>query len=250
MKCIILAAGYATRLYPVTENFPKPLLEVQGRSILDRLTDDLKNVPQIEEMIVVSNHKFYHHFLQWKESVEAPFRLTVIDDGSTDNDNRLGAVKDIAFAIENQNIKEDILVMAGDNLLDFSVKGFVDFYLQKKAACIMCHYEPSVEKLHRTGVAILDQDNRVLLMQEKPAEPQSHWAVPPFYIYPGSDLEYILEGIASGECSMDAPGSFIAWFCQKAAVYAYPMPGKRYDIGDMASYQEIQMTFREISVTK
>ena len=246
MKCIILAAGYATRLYPLTENFPKPLLDVQGRSIMDWLIEDLKNVNQIDEVIVVSNHKFYQQFRQWSNALNTPFTVTVIDDGSTTNDNRLGAVKDIAFAIDNCCIKDDVLVMAGDNLLDFSIKGFVDFYEEKKSACIMRHYEPSMEKLRRTGVAVIDEGSKVLQMQEKPAEPQSHWAVPPFYIYPHSDLKYILDGIVSEECGTDAPGSFIAWFCKKAEVYAYLMPGKRYDIGDMASYRDIQETFKKL----
>lgn len=242
MKCIILAAGYATRLYPLTENFPKPLLKVQGKSILDWLLKDLETIPQIDEIYVVSNHRFYQHFLRWKDALDSCVNVTIVDDGSTTNDNRLGAVRDIGFVIRQCRIEDDILVMAGDNLLDFSVRGFVDFFEEKAAACIMRHYEPSVEKLRRTGVATVDTDSKVLQMQEKPREPQSSWAVPPFYIYPRRDLQYILEGIASGECGTDAPGSFIAWFCQRAEVYAWPMPGKRYDIGDMESYRAIQNT--------
>lgn len=245
MKCIILAAGYATRLYPLTENFPKPLLEVQGKSILEWLVKDVETIEQIDEVIIVSNHKFYQHFLLWKSTLDTRLAVTVIDDGSTTNDNRLGAVRDIGFAVEKCCIEEDILVMAGDNLLDFSIKGFVDFYNRKKAACIMRHYEPSVERLRRTGVAVVDEDNRVLLMQEKPREPQSNWAVPPFYIYPYGDLKYVLECINSKLCSVDAPGSFIAWFCQKADVYAYLMPGKRYDIGNMDSYQYVRNVYKK-----
>lgn len=244
MKCIILAAGYATRLYPLTENFPKPLLDVQGKSILEWLVKDVETVDRIEEVIIVSNHKFYPHFSQWQNALDTRLAVTVIDDGSTTNDNRLGAVRDIGFAVENCHIEEDILVMAGDNLLDFSVKGFVDFYDEKKAACIMRHYEPSVERLRRTGVAMVDEDSRVLSMQEKPEVPQSNWAVPPFYIYPYRDLNYILEGINSGSCSIDAPGSFVAWFCQKTDVYAYLMPGKRYNIGDLNSYKYVQSIYR------
>lgn len=243
MKCIILAAGYATRLYPLTENFPKPLLDVQGKSILEWLVKDVETIEQIDEVIIVSNHKFYQHFLLWKSTLDTRLTVTVIDDGSTTNDNRLGAVRDIGFAVEKCCIEEDILVMAGDNLLDFSIKGFVDFYNRKKAACIMRHYEPSVERLRRTGVAVVDEDSRVLLMQEKPRQPQSNWAVPPFYIYPYGDLKYVLEGINSKLCGIDAPGSFIAWFCQKADVYAYLMPGKRYDIGNMDSYQYVQSIY-------
>lgn len=240
MKCIILAAGYATRLYPLTENFPKPLLDIQGKSILEWLLDDIQTIPLINEVVIVSNHKFYEKFLLWKDSLNTRLTVTVIDDGSTTNENRLGAVKDIGFAIEKCKIKDDVLIMAGDNLLDFSVRGFIDFFREKNASCIMCHYEPSVDRLRRTGVAVIDKNSKVLQMQEKPQEPLSNWAVPPFYIYPRKDLHYILEGIASNVCGTDAPGSLIAWFCQKADVYAYPMPGKRYDIGNTESYLEIQ----------
>lgn len=244
MKCIILAAGYATRLYPLTENFPKPLLEVQGKSILEWLLRDLETVPQVNEVIIVSNHKFYQHFLHWKDAMESCLNITIIDDGSTANDNRLGAVRDIGVAVEQCHIEDDILVMAGDNLLDFSVNGFIEFYTEKKASCIMRHCEPSIERLRRTGVAVVDENSKVLQMQEKPQEPQSCWAVPPFYIYPHSDIKYISEGIASKACTTDSPGSFISWFCQRATVYAYLMPGNRYDIGDMESYREIQNTYK------
>ena len=244
MKCIILAAGYATRLYPLTENFPKPLLDVQGKSILKWLVEDVETVSQIDEIIVVSNHKFCEQFMTWKDTLKTRLPITIIDDGSTTNDDRLGAVSDIGFAIEKCCIDDDILVMAGDNLLDFSIKGFVDFYNEKKAACVMRHYEPSVEKLRRTGVAIVDDNSKVLQMQEKPRNPRSNWAVPPFYIYPRRDLKYILESITSEACGTDSPGSFIAWFCQKAEIYAYLMPGNRYDIGNMESYEKIQSMYK------
>lgn len=244
MKCIILAAGYATRLYPLTRDFPKPLLDVQGKSILEWLVKDVETIAQIDEIIIVSNHKFYQQFLLWKDALHSRVAVTIVDDGSTSNDNRLGAVRDIGFAIEECGIEDDLLVMAGDNLLGFSIKGFAEFYNEKKAACIMCHYEPSIEKLRRTGVAIVDKNGKVLSMQEKPEEPQSNWAVPPFYIYPSDNLNYIMEGIKSRSCSVDAPGSFIAWLCQKVDVYAYPMPGKRYDIGNMESYKYVQSSYK------
>lgn len=136
MKCIVLAAGYATRLYPLTENFPKPLLEVKGKSILDWLLEDVQSTNMVDEVIVVSNHKFYDIFTEWADKAKnrlSGMKLTILDDGSTDNDNRLGAVKDIAFAINecnlagaDKNVCEDgVLVLAGDNLLDFSIKDFL-----------------------------------------------------------------------------------------------------------------------------
>lgn len=186
MKCIVLAAGYATRLYPLTENFPKPLLEVKGKSILDWLLEDVQSTNMVDEVIVVSNHKFYDIFTEWADKAKnrlSGMKLTILDDGSTDNDNRLGAVKDIAFAINecnltgaDKNVCEDgVLVLAGDNLLDFSIKGFLDFYKEKNATCIMRHYEPSLEKLQRTGVVEVDSSDKVISMEEKPKEPKSNW---------------------------------------------------------------------------
>ncbi len=151
MICLILAAGYATRLHPLTENFPKPLLDVQGRTVLDWLLSDVDRIEGIGKYVVVSNHKFFDHFTAWQESCSLSHPVVVLDDGSTDNSNRLGAVRDILFAIEEQEIEEDLLVLAGDNLLDFSLSGFVSYFKEKHSTCIMRHYEPSLAALQRTG---------------------------------------------------------------------------------------------------
>lgn len=243
MKCLVLAAGYATRLYPLTENFPKPLLDVNGKSILTWLLEDLNAISDIDEFIIVSNHKFSAQFEQWVRTFDSDKNITVADDGSTHNENRLGAVRDIAFAIQKFNINDDLMVIAGDNLVDFSFSGFVRFFNEKKATCIMRHYEPETSRLSKTGVALVDDDDRVLRMWEKPARPATNWAVPPFYIYIKNDLSRIVEGATSGQCPVDAPGSFISWLCGQCAVYAYPMPGARYDIGDMKSYTEVKKIY-------
>lgn len=243
MKCIILAAGYATRLYPLTENFPKPLLDVKGKAIIDWLIEDLDSLGEISEFIIVSNHKFMEHFEKWQKDCDYHAQVTVIDDGTTDNANRLGAVKDIVYAIESCDVKDDIVVLAGDNLTDFSLKGFVDYFKSKQSTCIMRHYEPEVEKLRRTGVITIDENDKVLAMQEKPAEPMSHWAVPPFYIYGAEDLDKIKQAVNEQVCNVDAPGDFIAWMCTQSDVYAYEMPGGRYDIGNLESYRKIQETY-------
>lgn len=250
MKCMILAAGYATRLYPLTKDFPKPLLEVKDKTIMNWLMEDIVKIDGLDEVIVVSNHRFADIFMDWKNKVkknglvESDVKITILDDGSTANENRLGAVRDIAYAIEQCHIKDDILVMAGDNLLDFSITGFVDFYWEKQATCIMRHFEDSLEKLQRTGVVEIDENSKVLSMQEKPKEPRSTWAVPPFYIYRKEDLNQILEGVASGEVNVDAPGGFIEWFCKGNTVYAYEMPGKRYDIGNLESLEWIRKNYK------
>lgn len=240
MKCVILAAGYATRLYPLTENFPKPLLEVAGKPILDWLIDDMDQTGLIDEYIIISNHKFASIFEDWSKG-----RYTIVDDGTTSNDNRLGAVKDIQFAIEQLQLDDDLLVMAGDNLLDFSLEGFIRYAKEKDATCVMRYYEPDEARLHKSGVAEIDADGRLLSMEEKPACPKSHWCVPAFYYYTREDAHLIRKGIENG-CGTDAPGSFIAWLCGQTRVYAWEMPGRRYDIGNLASYEEVKETFGEL----
>ncbi len=230
MKCIIVAAGYATRLYPLTENFPKPLLEVKGKPILDWLIQDIEE--DIEEFIVVTNHKFYDHFLKWAQGK----KVRVIDDGTSSNETRLGAVRDIELAAKD--VECDCLVMAGDNLLDFSLKGFVDYALRKDTSCVMCHEENSLKALQKTAVITIDENELITSYEEKPAEPKGNLAVPPFYFYKLKDLKRITEALADG-CGYDAPGSFAAWLSQKTPMHAYRMPGKRYDIGDLESYERV-----------
>ena len=212
MKCLILAAGYATRLYPLTENFPKPLLEVGGKPILDWLIDDLEKTGRITEYIVVSNHKFAPIFEKWAAGHAHAGKLSVVDDGTSSNETRLGAVKDIELGIRARGISDDLLVMAGDNLLSFSLKEFLDYAQEKGTTCIMRYYEPDLNKLHKTGVAEVDENGLILSMEEKPADPKSHWCCPPFYLYRKDDLKLVDIGIAEG-CGTDAPGSFIDWLC-------------------------------------
>ena len=244
MKHIVLAAGYATRLYPITENFPKPLLEIGGSTILDRMLEDVDAIEDVDGHIIVSNHKFISIFREWLEGARLRYRkpITLIDDGSTDNEHRIGAVKDLILALDECGVEDDILVAAADNVLDFSFSGFVDYFQQKQTSLIMCHYEPSVMALQKTGVVTLDADNRVLQMEEKPREPKSHWAVPPFYLYRREELGLIRSAIDNG-CKYDAPGNLAHFLTTRTTLHAYEMPGHRYDIGDVASYERIKAQF-------
>ena len=244
MKCLILAAGYATRLYPLTENFPKPLLKVQGKAILDWLIEDMDRSGVIDEYVVISNHKFAHHFDAW--AAEKKQKVTVVDDGTESNETRLGAVRDIQFAMDARNIREDVLVMAGDNLLDFSLTAFIDYALEKKTSCIMRYYEASEARLKRSGVVTLEESDKVIALEEKPREPKSSWCCPAFYYYTAQDAARLAEGIADG-CHTDAPGSYVAWLCTKSTIHAMEMPGSRYDIGNLQSYEAVQKTYRGIT---
>ncbi|MBQ9892285.1 MAG: nucleotidyltransferase family protein [Bacteroidales bacterium] len=242
MKCVVLAAGYATRLYPLTENFPKPLLEVAGRPILDHLLDDIESSGLVDGYVVVSNHKFAGHFQEWASGHRLSGKITVLDDGTTSNETRLGAVKDIVFAVEKLRLEGDLLVIAGDNLLSFSLSRFIEAALSRKASCVMRYYEPDLAKLCKAGVAEVAEDGLILSMEEKPSRPRSNWCLPQFYYYTASDAALIARAVEDG-CGTDAPGSLVAWMASHSKVYAWEMPGPRYDIGDLESYRRVQEIF-------
>ena len=244
MKCLILAAGYATRLYPLTENFPKPLLKVGEKSILDWLVDDLVETTDIDEFVVISNHKIATHFEEWKNSKEKTrfYEITVIDDGTSTNESRLGAVKDIQLAVEKLKLTDDLLVMAGDNVLDFSLSKFVEFAKKKGTSCVMCHEENELKKQQKTAIITVNKNDLITFYEEKPKEPKGNLAVPPFYCYRSVDVKRIQEALDSG-CGYDAPGSFAAWLSKQTPMHAYKMPGKRYDIGDINSYEYVKSVF-------
>jgi len=281
MKCVVIAAGYATRLGELTKNFPKPLLKIGENTILGRMLDDIDQIPEIDEHIIITNHKFAPIFEDWvkantnlsndtnkkiseisairvqKENFNSCSKykkpITVVDDGTETNDTRLGAVCDLIMAINGgmvpgveklsivnsqlSIINDDLLVVAADNLLFFSFQEFVDFAKSKGTSCIMCHEQPSIEKLQRTGVVELDENNRVLGMEEKPEHPKSHWAVPPFYIYRKEDLDLVRHSVENG-CGKDAPGNLAHYMVEHTTMHAWPMSAGRFDIGSLDTYYE------------
>jgi len=253
MKNIVIAAGYATRLYPLTKNFPKPLLKVGEKSILERLLNDVDRIEEITEHIIVTNHKFSSIFSEWAAKMSFAKPVRIIDDGTETNETRLGAVRDLLLAVtgnmngcKSKDLKsdslDDYMVLAADNILDFSLQGFVDYFKEKNSSVIMCHHESEMKKLQRTGVIAVDDQMRVLEMQEKPLVPVSNWAVPPFYIYKKEDLPLICESVFNG-CAFDAPGNLAHYLVEHTVVHAWPMPGKRFDIGSLDSYEEAQRLF-------
>ncbi len=244
MKCLILAAGYATRLYPLTENFPKPLLTVGEKTILDHLVDDIDSSGDVDEYVVISNHKYACHFNDWAKTKSQ--KITVVDDGTDTNETRLGAVKDIQFAIEKLGLDSDMLVIAGDNVLDFSLTKFISYAKAKNTSCIMRYFEPEHKKLVKCGVVTIDGNDKVLGMTEKSPTPATNWCCPPFYYYTKEDAKLVETGIKEG-CGTDAPGSFIAWLCGKTEVHAMEMPGSRYDIGNLESYEKVKAEYKGIT---
>lgn len=242
---MILAAGYATRLYPLTQNFPKPLLKVGEKTILDWLLDDIDSSGKISEFVLISNHKFAPMFEDW--AMDKPYAVTVVDDMTSSNETRLGAVCDMEYAIKSLEIDDDILVIAGDNVLDFSLTKFIDYAEEKGSSAVMRYSEESVAKLQKCGVLSISEDDLVTDMEEKPATPKSHWCCPPFYYYKASDASRISEAISEG-CGTDAPGSLVMWMCKHSPVHAMEMPGPRYDVGNLESYEKIKLEYKGISL--
>ena len=237
MKNIVIAAGYATRLGELTRNFPKPLLQIGSSTILGRLLDDIDQIDAIDEHVIVTNHKFAPIFKQWAATRHYTKPLTIVDDGTETNETRLGAVCDLLLAMERLQLDDDLLVVAADNLLFFSFSEFVDFARAKNTSCIMCHEQPSVERLQCTGVVELDADMRVLGMEEKPQHPKSHWAVPPFYIYLKKDLDLVRHAVENG-CGKDAPGNLAHYMVGHTVMHAWPMSAGRFDIGSLDTYHQ------------
>jgi len=242
MKNIVIAAGYATRLGELTKNFPKPLLKIGNNTILGRMLDDIDKIPDIDEHIIITNHRFAPIFEEWKAGLKYTKPISIVDDGTSTNETRLGAVCDLLFAMDKLRLDEDLLVVAADNLLFFSFKEFVDFAKEKGTSCIMCHEQPSIEKLQRTGVVVLDENNRVLEMAEKPQEPKTHWAVPPFYIYLKQDLDLVRHSVENG-CGKDAPGNLAHYMVEHTTMHAWPMSAGRFDIGSLDTYYEAVKRF-------
>ena len=237
MKNIVIAAGYATRLGELTKNFPKPLLQIGDNTILGRMLDDIDRIPEIDEHIIITNSRFVQIFAFWAKQQHYSKPITVVDDGTLTNETRLGAVCDLLFAMEKLHIDDDMLVVAADNLLFFSFQEFVDFAKAKGTSCIMCHEQPSIEKLQRTGVIVVDDNMKVLNMEEKPQVPKSTWAVPPFYIYLKKDLDLVRHSVENG-CGKDAPGNLAHYMVENTTMHAWPMSAGRFDIGSLDTYYE------------
>ncbi|UOQ50331.1 nucleotidyltransferase family protein [Gracilibacillus caseinilyticus] len=242
MKCIILAAGYATRLYPLTKNKAKPLLEVAGKPILNHIIEKVEKIDSIDEVYIVTNEKFTSSFQEWVTNYQGDKLVTVVNDHTTTNDNRLGAIADIQYVLERHEINEDIMVLAGDNLFEFELLDFVHFYHEVNADCISSHELDDIEEMKRTGIVEVNEEGIVASFEEKPSKPKSNLAVPPFYLYKSSTLPLFKQYLAEGN-NPDAPGNFIPWLIQRRNVYAFTFEGLRHDIGTMESYEKVQKLF-------
>ena len=235
MKAVILAAGYATRLYPLTLDRPKHLLEVGGRPILDLLLDRLP-VEELETVYVVTNSKFAPRFREWAES--HPAGIEVIDDGTTSDDDRLGAIGDLQLVIST-GIDDDLLVAAGDSLFSDPLDGFVRFARERAAPVIAAYDVGDLEEIKRLSAIEVDEDSRVTSFQEKPERPTSTLAGIALYFYPRSMLPLVAEYLEAGN-NPDQPGRLLQWLHERTPVYAWLVPGRWFDIGTPETLAEAE----------
>ena len=238
MKGIILAAGYATRLYPLTLKRPKPLLEIGGKPIINYIAAELSSIPEVDEIFVVTNGKFAGDFFRWKRENSFLKPVKVVSDGTFSEEDRLGAIGDIQFLIDTEKIDDELLIIAGDNFFTYKLKDYYDFYRQKGCDCVCAAKIEDKEKLTQMGVALLDGDGRLLEIWEKPQIPKSDTAVFASYIYTKDTCGLFRTYLAEGN-KPDAPGYFLEWLYKRKKIYAYIFDGECYDIGTPESYAQV-----------
>jgi len=238
MKAIILLAGYATRMYPLTENQPKALLPLKGKPVIDYILDQINRLPDVTTVYAVTNSRFYTHFCDWAKTAPTSIPIEVLDDGTTNNDNRRGAIGDIVFTITEKSIDEDIFIIAGDNYFTFDLREQYDFFKQKGCDTIAAKEINDIEQLKAFAVAELDPSGKVLGLEEKPAQPKSNTAIFASYFYRKDTLPLFHEYLSQGN-PPDAPGYFPQWLHKIRDVYAYTMNGDCYDIGTIEMYEEM-----------
>jgi glucose-1-phosphate thymidylyltransferase len=245
MKVIILAAGYATRLYPLTLTQPKPLLPVAGQPMVEYVLDNLAPIGGIDRIYVVTNNKFAPHFQKWSEhyrATKSKLNFTIVNDGSTDDTNKLGAIGDINHVLKTQNVDDDVIVVAGDNLFSKKLEGFGQFCREKNAPVLALYDVGNLEEIKKYNSVTMDSTGKITFFEEKPKNPTSTLTGIALYYYPKSTLPLIRQYIAEGN-NPDQPGRLIQWLYPRTPVYTWKVPGIWYDIGSKETLEEANKIF-------
>jgi glucose-1-phosphate thymidylyltransferase len=248
MKLIILAAGYATRLYPLTLNQPKPLLPVAGKPILEHVLDNIATVRAIDHGYVVTNAKFTGHFEEWAKDyrgLNLHFGFTIVDDHSTDDTNKLGAIGDLHLVMTKHEIDDDIIVVGGDNLFSNDLAAFGDFCLRMKAPVTAVYDVGDLEEIKKYNAIEIDENDRITYFEEKPKVPKSTLTGIALYYYPRSALGLIRQYIAEGN-NPDQPGRLVQWLYPRVPFYTWKVPGLWFDIGSIETLEEANRVFAEL----
>lgn len=245
MKVIILAAGYATRLYPLTLTQPKPLLPVAGKPMINYVLDNLAPIEAIDHVYVVTNAKFADHFQKWADgyrTTNPQFRFTVVNDGSTDDSNKLGAIGDLHLVLTREKVDDDVIVVAGDNLFSERLGAFGKFCMEKKAPVIAVYDVGSLDEVKKYAAVTVDADSKITRFEEKPQRPETTLIGIALYFYPKETVPLIHQYIADGN-NPDQPGRLVQWLYTRAPVYTWTVPGIWYDIGAKETLEEANRIF-------
>lgn len=245
MKVIILAAGYATRLYPLTLTQPKPLLPVAGKPMIDHVLDNLAGIKGIDRVYVVTNAKFAGHFQKWSEAYRASktrLDFTIVNDGSTDDKNKLGAIGDLHLVLTREKVDDDVIVVAGDNLFSERLDGFAEAAQRRNAPMEAVYDVGSLEEVKKYNSISVDADGRITFFEEKPKNPTSTLTGIALYFYPKSSIPLIHQYIAEGN-NPDQPGRLVQWLYPRGPFYTWKVPGLWYDIGSKETLEEANRIF-------
>ncbi len=244
MKALILAAGYATRMYPLTKTFPKPLLSVGGRPMIDYIIEKLERIPAITEIIVVTNSKFIGRFRSWHAKHPSTKRIRLVDDLTSTLEDRRGAIGDMYFAISRKRIKDDLLVIGGDNLFNGELHDFVGFCKKHAPAPVIGVYDiKRLSEASRYGVVKINARSKVVDFQEKPEKPHSTLVGMCLYYFPASRLGLLRRYFKGCKGKCDATGCYIDWLRKTVTVYAHTFCGTWFDIGDPQYYKKADKQF-------
>ena len=248
MKVLILAAGYATRLYPLTLTRPKPLLDVAGKPMIEHVLDNIAPIPGIDRVYVVTNAKFADQFQKWADNyraTKAKLNFTIINDGSTDDSNKLGAIGDLNLVLDREQVDDDLIVVAGDNLFSQSVEEFGKFCLSKKAPVLAVYDVGNLEEIKKYNAITMDDGGRITFFEEKPKQPQSTVTGIALYFYPKASLPLIRQYVAEGN-NPDQPGRLVQWMYPQTPFYTWRVPGLWFDIGSKETLDEANRIFGEL----
>lgn len=244
MKGIILAAGYGTRLYPLTLDRPKPLIKVGGKTILERLLRKLEQIELCDSVYIVTNNKFSEQISKWVGTRTFSMGIEIINDKTNSNEDRLGAIGDINLVLKEKSISDEVLIIAGDNLFEFDIKDFVSFSREKKTLSIALFDVKNRELAKRYGIVSIKKNGKIDGFQEKPKEPKSTLASTGIYYLTKEGLNLVDDYMGTGLVK-DAPGNFVKWVSEKHEAFGYVFTEGWYDIGDKKSLEKADIEYRE-----
>lgn len=240
MKTLILCAGYATRLYPLTINKPKHLLPIAGKPVIEYIIEKLQDLEEIDYIYIVTNEKFYSQFKNWAKTIESKKEIKIINDKTRVHSERLGAIGDMNFVIKKEKIKDDLLVIAGDNLFELNLRNFLDFFYQKEKTCVGIYDigEKNIELIKEYSQVKLDEENKIISFEEKPKQPKTTFICICMYLFPQGKLKLIKKYLIEKN-DFDQPGRYIQWLYKKEPVFGFIFKEKWYDIGNLSQYKQV-----------